>query len=109
MIRMTLALTMMLGLMMGFWTPKGGNALETSRPHLAAHAPVAMQQTQLASVNGRKVNLRAGPSRYYEIYYTLPRGALVEVLPSDAENWMRLRDLATGQVGYMSADFVSIH
>ncbi len=109
MIRMTLALTMMLGLLMGFWSPKDSTASETARSQLAAPTPVAMQQTQLASVNGRKVNLRAGPSRYYEIYYTLPRGALVEVLPSDAEDWMRLRDLATGQIGYMSADFVSMH
>lgn len=107
MIRMTLALTAILALTMAFWPTQDGIAREAPVDAEAHPQPIAMQQHEIAIVGGRNVNFRAGPSRYYEIFYTLPRGARVEVLATPKPDWIQLRDLATGQIGFMSADFVS--
>ena len=112
MIRMTLALTTILALTMAFWPTQNGIAREVSLVEgpvaaLAHPQPIAMQQHEIATVGGRNVNFRAGPSRYFEIFYTLPRGARVEILATPQPDWVQLRDLATGQIGFMSADFVS--
>ena len=107
MIRMTLALTTILALTMAFWPTQNGIAREVSVDAVAHPQPIAMQQREIATVGGRNVNFRAGPSRYFEIFYTLPRGARVEILATPQPDWVQLRDLATGQIGFMSADFVS--
>ena len=107
MIRMTLALTTILALTMAFWPVHNGNARDLPIDAVAHPVPVAMQEIQLAVVGGRNVNFRAGPSPYFEIFYTLPRGAQVQVLATPNPEWVQLRDLATGQIGFMSANFVS--
>ena len=107
MIRMTLALTAILAFTMAFWPTQDSNARRLPIDAVAHPEATAMQQHEVATVGGRNVNFRAGPSRYFEIYYTLPRGARVEILNTDKPDWLQLRDIATGQIGFMSADFVS--
>lgn len=107
MIRMTLALTAILALTMAFWPVHDGYARNLPVDAVSHPMPIAMQEAELAIVGGRNVNFRAGPSPYFEIFYTMPRGARVEVLDTENRDWVQLRDLATGQIGYMAADFVS--
>lgn len=55
----------------------------------------------IRSVLRNSANMRAGPGTDYETVEQLPLGAPVQVL-DEASGWLRLRDLETGQTGWMA-------
>lgn len=67
--------------------------------------PAAMNtaaEGELRRVSGDWVNMRAGPGTDYGVVDTLPKGTEVEVFEVQG-GWARLRNLATGDEGWMSA------
>jgi SH3-like domain-containing protein len=76
----------------------------------AAPAPAAYivppSAMNTAVITGQRVNFRSGPSPYFKIHYAMSFGSVVEVLSEPDTNWVELRDLSTGQVGFMAATYV---
>lgn len=60
----------------------------------------------LYRVSGSRVNMRAGPSTSNPVLDSLPGGTLAEVIGGDLDGWVRIRDIASGQTGYMAARFL---
>ncbi|SLN60113.1 Bacterial SH3 domain protein [Pseudoruegeria aquimaris] len=58
-------------------------------------------------VTGSRVNMRSGPSTANGVLASLARGTAAEMLALEANGWARIRDLSSGQTGYMSAKFLS--
>ncbi|MCT8159295.1 SH3 domain-containing protein [Pseudoruegeria sp. SHC-113] len=58
-------------------------------------------------VTGSRVNMRSGPSTANGVLASLTRGSAAEMIALEANGWARIRDLTTGQTGYMSAKFLS--
>jgi hypothetical protein len=57
-------------------------------------------------VTGSMVNVRAGPATVYDVITALPHGAPVTDLGDAGEGW-RIIQLDSGEIGYMSGDFLS--
>ncbi|WP_281823346.1 SH3 domain-containing protein [Jannaschia rubra] len=57
-------------------------------------------------VSGSRVNMRSGPSTSDAIVDSLAGGTLAEPLGEPVDGWIRIRDVATGATGYMSAQFL---
>ena len=73
-----------------------------------AAVDVAQSTTQeIVYVTGSRVNLRAGPSTGHTVLGKLGRGDVAVVIEALPEGWMRIRDMKTGTVGFMSGDFLS--
>jgi SH3-like domain-containing protein len=76
----------------------------------AAPAPAAYivppSAMNTAVITGQRVNFRSGPSPYFKIHYAMSFGSVVEVLSEPDVNWVELRDLSTGQIGFMAAAYV---
>ncbi|MFT6784722.1 MAG: hypothetical protein ACJATG_000714 [Dinoroseobacter sp.] len=76
----------------------------------AAPAPAAYivppSAMNTAVITGQRVNFRSGPSPYFKTHYAMSFGSVVEVLSEPDTNWVELRDLSTGQVGFMAATYV---
>ena len=58
-------------------------------------------------VTGTRVNLRAGPSTNDAIVAALTQGTATEYVADAPDGWLQIRDPATGNVGFMSGDFLS--
>lgn len=58
-------------------------------------------------VTGSRVNMRSGPSTANGVIVSLGRGAATEMIALEANGWARIRDLNSGQTGYMSSKFLS--
>jgi len=78
---------------------------EPSRPDGTARA--GAPAADLRSIDGDRVNMRAGPGTEYSVLTTLSRGAAVEVLSGAEGDWLRLRVLQTGETGYIANWLVS--
>lgn len=106
---LTLTAGLTLGVVAGLaWWPTSGDritALRATEPALI-HAPYAQMMTTTGIVTGSRVNLRSGPSQSYGIHYTLPYGAVVEVISQPSQDWVELRDVSTGQTGFMASDYI---
>ena len=50
----------------------------------------------------RTINMRKDPSTRNEPIREIPRGARIEVLYDNGDNWYHIKDLASGQVGYIT-------
>ena len=61
----------------------------------------------LARVTGESVNVRKGPSTSYASVAKLSKNSWVYFYEKTG-NWYRIKVAATGQVGYMSADYLQI-
>jgi len=75
-------------------------------------APVAEPEPEpepevVLYVTGRRVNVRAGNSTADAVITSLPRGAAVIDLGDAGEGWRQIQ-LETGEIGYMSGDFLSV-
>ena len=57
-------------------------------------------------VAGRTVNVRSGPSTTFAAITSLTRGTAVVDLGDAGEGWRQIR-LDSGEIGYMSGDFLS--
>lgn len=71
----------------------------------AQDAPVDTPEASalsLRQVAGNRVNMRSGPGTSYGVLDTLDGGTDVEVFEVEG-GWARLRNIETGQVGWMSA------
>lgn len=68
---------------------------------------IANADILLLYVTGDRVNLRAGPSTDNAIVTALTRGTATEYLADAPDGWFQIRDQATGNVGFMSGDFLS--
>ncbi len=73
-----------------------------------ALAQAILTSVEIRYVTGSRVNLRAGPSTSDAVVAQLVRGTETEVLDEVGDGWLQIRDLATGTVGFMSGDFLSI-
>lgn len=58
-------------------------------------------------VTGNRVNMRNGPGTQYSIVGKLLRNDEVEVLRDPGSGWVKLQDLETGRIGWMSARLLS--
>lgn len=56
----------------------------------------------LRQVAGNRVNMRSGPGTNFSVLTTLTRGTDVEVLEVNANGWARLRQVSSGQEGWMA-------
>lgn len=81
------------------------------RDNLAPQGRVA-KNTQLqggatvATPNGGKLNLRAGPGKAYKVIATIPNGETLEVIAEDVPGWLQVQ--WNGYAGYVSADMVQM-
>lgn len=60
----------------------------------------------LLRVTGTVVNMRAGPSSANQVVGSLPRGTVAEAIGAPQNGWQQIRDLASGQTGWMFARFL---
>ncbi|MEM8849388.1 MAG: SH3 domain-containing protein [Pseudomonadota bacterium] len=74
-------------------------------PEPAAAAPPDTEG-DLLRVTGTVVNMRAGPSTGNAVVDSLPRGTITEALGAPENGWQQIRDIATGQTGWMAARFL---
>jgi len=89
---------------------KSGGLLvfEASDAPAGARIPITVSETAtLLTVTGSSVNLRAGPSTNRSVVGKMRRGAKAELVAEAADGWLQIRDLSSGNVGYMSADFLT--
>jgi hypothetical protein len=82
-------------------------AVAASEPEIVEEVAVEIMPTPeptllLRTVAGNRVNMRSGPGTDYGVVTTLTRGELAEVLETNDNGWMRLRVIATDQVGWMA-------
>ena len=63
--------------------------------------------TDIRTVTGTRVNMRAGPGTQHEIVSRLTLGDEVVVLSDPGTGWLRLRPLASDQVGWISASLIT--
>ncbi|MEM7644092.1 MAG: SH3 domain-containing protein [Pseudomonadota bacterium] len=61
---------------------------------------------ELLRVTGTVVNMRAGPSTANAVVDSLPRGTIAEAMGAPENGWRQIRDVATGQTGWMAARFL---
>jgi uncharacterized protein YgiM (DUF1202 family) len=61
----------------------------------------------LVYVSGSRVNLRQGPGTDTSVVATLRRGDAAEIIGEAGDGWMNIREVKSGSVGYMSADFLT--
>jgi len=61
----------------------------------------------LRTVAGSRVNMRAGPGTNFNILDSLIAGTWTEVLEVDADGWARIRNMDTGQEGWMAERFLA--
>jgi len=66
----------------------------------------ASASPRLLAVNARSVNLRAGPSTSLAIVGNLKRGEQAELIAEAADGWLQIREISTGQIGYMAGRFL---
>ena len=58
-------------------------------------------------VKGNRVNMRVGPGTEYSVVGTLVRDSQVEVLQDPGFGWVKLLELETGRIGWMSASLLT--
>jgi len=61
----------------------------------------------LRTVAGSRVNMRAGPGTNFNVLDSLIAGTWTEVLEVDADGWARIRNMDTGQEGWMAERFLA--
>ena len=69
---------------------------------------LASSGIEVVEVSGSLVNLRAGPSTSDDVVGKLSRGSRAELVADAGDGWMKIRDLASGTVGFMSEDFLTV-
>jgi len=75
---------------------------------VAVVEPEVVEETpDLRTVAGSRVNMRAGPGTNYNVLDTLVAGTWTEVLEIDSEGWARIRNMDTGQEGWMAERLLS--
>jgi len=75
---------------------------------IAASAPAettTMEQLDLRTVSGSRVNVRGGPGTNFQVVGGLVEGDRVEVLEDDGSGWVRMRAVDSSEEGWM-ADFL---
>lgn len=73
----------------------------------AVEPEVVEESSDLRTVAGSRVNMRAGPGTSYNVLDTLVAGTWTEVLEIDSEGWARIRNMDTGQEGWMAERLLS--
>lgn len=73
----------------------------------SAPTPAAAEAAEnLYRVSGSRVNMRSGPSTSNAVVDSLPGGTLAEMIGDEVDGWVQIRDIASGQTGYMAARFL---
>jgi hypothetical protein len=76
----------------------------------ASDASVAAElkpEQKVVYVIGSRVNLRQGPDAGTSVLLTLRRGDMAEVIGEGEQGWTNIREVKSGSVGYMAAQFLS--
>ncbi len=63
--------------------------------------------TDIRTVQGTRVNMRAGPGTQFEVLTRLGLGDQVVILSDPGNGWLRLRQLSGDQIGWISASLLS--
>lgn len=79
--------------------------VQPERPAEVTAAATAADE-DLLRVTGSRVNMRSGPSTSNAVVGSLGRGDLAEALGTETNGWIEIRDVATGQSGFMAARFL---
>lgn len=74
---------------------------------IPAVAPAPAEPADLREVTGNRVNLRDGPGRDFAAIDQLTQGTVIAVISSGAGAWVEVEVIASGQTGWMSADFLT--
>lgn len=72
-------------------------------------APAAERQVEaegLLKVTGSRVNMRSGPSTSNRVVDALVLGTLAEPLGEEVNGWIEIRDVVTGNTGFMASRFL---
>lgn len=80
--------------------------VQTAAPAATSTAAVQDEVDGLFKVSGTRVNMRSGPSTSNTVVDSLPGGTLAEIIGTEADGWVQIRDVASGQTGYMAARFL---
>ena len=67
-----------------------------------AVVPAPVAAADIRSISRASANMRNGPGTDFGKLAQLAKGTPVEVLESASNGWMKLRDMDTGQVGWMA-------
>ena len=65
------------------------------------------EPADLRKVRGSRVNMRGGPGTSYAVLTTLNRDDEVEVLRESDNGWVKLKVVASGRIGWMSAKLLT--
>jgi len=58
-------------------------------------------------VTGSSVNMRSGPTTADAVVAAVGNGAMMQLIEELGNGWSHIRDLTTGQTGYMASRFLS--
>lgn len=75
-------------------------------PEAVVGAGIEAEVTGLYKVSGTRVNMRSGPSTANTVVESLTGGSLTELIGEEQNGWVQIRDIASGQTGYMAARFL---
>lgn len=87
--------------------PSLTEAPQTQDAKLASLTTEVKREPDFRRVTGNRVNMRNGPGTQYSIVGKLLRNDEVEVLRDPGGGWVKLQDLETGRIGWMSARLLS--
>lgn len=65
-----------------------------------------IEEDRVGYIAANNVNLRTGPGTGFFIVATLPKQSPVYVMEDEIDNWVKLRSLDTGRVGWMMRKFI---
>lgn len=82
-------------------------ALEEAQQTETTEDVIIELPTDIRSVQGTRVNMRAGPGTQFEVLTRLGLGDQVVVLSDPGNGWLRLRQLSSDQIGWISASLLS--
>lgn len=65
------------------------------------------QEFNTVYVTGSTVNMRSGPTSADAVVAAVGNGAMMQLIEELGNGWSHIRDLTTGQTGYMASRFLS--
>ncbi|MGB3556472.1 MAG: SH3 domain-containing protein [Jannaschia sp.] len=80
--------------------------IQTETGSESAEAVAPAKEELILRVTGSRVNMRSGPSTSNAVVGSLREGTLAAALGSETNGWIEIRDVSTGETGFMAARFL---
>ena len=80
---------------------------EAPLPEEVSVAVAPDQEFITVYVTGSSVNMRSGPTTADAVVAAVGNGAMMQLIEELGNGWSHIRDLTTGQTGYMASRFLS--